>query len=98
MLSNSEYINRPLSHTFWRHYKSSGGDDHTYEVLGIVYHSETQEEMVLYKMLYDAGEESWKEAHQKWTLFVRPLSLWYNIIEWNGKKVQRFTQITDYVS
>lgn len=93
MLINSEFPNKPASHTFWRHYKSSGWEDYTYEVLGIVYHTETQEEMVLYKMLYDADREPGKEAHQKGTHFVRPLSMWYNIIEWNGKKVQRFTQI-----
>lgn len=49
--------------------------------------------MVLYKMLYDAHAEPGREAHKKGTLFVRPLSMWYNIVEWNGKKVQRFTQI-----
>ncbi len=83
----------PWEHTFWRHYKSSGWEDYTYQVIDRAYHSETQEEMVIYKMLYDSFPEDGKIAHRKWSLFVRPLSLWYNIVEWNGKKVQRFTQI-----
>lgn len=84
---------KPLQNTLWRHYKSSGWEDYTYEVLGIVFHSETQEEMVLYKMLYNSHIEPGRVAHKKWTLFVRPLSMWYDIIDWNGKMIQRFTEI-----
>jgi len=83
-----------LPHSHWRHYKSSGWEDYTYEVLGIVFHSETQEEMVLYKMLYDAHMKNGRTPHKEWTLFVRPLSMWFDVVEWNGKMVQRFTEIT----
>lgn len=83
----------PLPHSHWRHYKSSGGEDYTYEVLGITIHSETQEEMVLYKMLYDAHEEPGRLPYKKWTLFVRPLSMWFDTVEWNGQKIQRFTEM-----
>lgn len=83
----------PLPHSHWRHYKSTGWTDHTYEVIGIAKHSETEEEMVLYKMLYDAHEEPGSFPHKKWALFVRPLSMWFDIIEWRGEKVQRFTEM-----
>ena len=85
--------NNPLPHSRWRHYKSSWWDDYTYEVLGIAVHSETQEEMVLYKTLYDADGSDGRVPFPKGTLVVRPLALWYNIVEYEGKKVQRFTPI-----
>ena len=85
-------MNKPLPHSHWRHYKSTGWADYTYEVLGIVFHSETQEEMVMYKMLYDSAEP-WRVAHPRWTLFVRPFSLWHDIVEYNWEQIQRFTEI-----
>ncbi len=72
----------PLPHSHWRHYKSSGGEDYTYEVVDIAEHSETGEAMVVYRALY--GE---------WHLYTRPLSMWFDIIEWQGQRVQRFTEI-----
>ena len=63
----------------YRHYK--GGE---YEVLGIVIDSETQEEMVLYKMLYESPDYTYG------TLWVRPAKMWNEIVEWNGEKVVRF--------
>jgi hypothetical protein len=85
--------NKPLPHSHWRHYKSIGWEDYTYEVFGIVFHSETQEEMVMYKMLYDSVEEPGKVAHPRWTIFVRPLAMWYDIVDYNWEQIQRFTQI-----
>ena len=53
-----------------------------YELIDIVTHSETGEKMVLYKPLYnDSG------------MWVRPVSMWNEIVEHNGKKVTRFTYI-----
>lgn len=63
----------------YRHYK--GGE---YEVLGVVIHSETQEEMVLYKMLYETAD------HPYGTLWVRPISMWNEMVEWEGKELIRF--------
>lgn len=58
----------------YRHYKGN-----LYELLDIVNHSETLEKMVLYRALYGKGE-----------LWVRPISMWDEIVEVDGKKVKRF--------
>ena len=63
----------------YRHFK--GGE---YEVLGIAYHSETQEEMVVYRALYGEGK-TW----------VRPAAMWNERIERDGKTFQRFTYIEE---
>lgn len=53
-----------------------------YEVIGLARHSETQEEMVVYRALYgDFG------------LWVRPVSMWNETVERDGKTFRRFTYI-----
>ena len=59
----------------WRHFK--GGE---YEVIGIAKHSETLEPMVIYRALYGEGG-----------LWTRPLSMWNETVERDGKVYQRFT-------
>lgn len=61
----------------YRHFKGN-----EYELIGIVRHSETQEEMVLYRALY--GEHG---------LWVRPLPMWSETVERDGKTFTRFTYI-----
>lgn len=61
----------------WRYFKS----DKLYKVLGVVKHTETLEDMVVYEALYD-------NAISKW--WARPLSAWTEIIEIKGQKVPRF--------
>ena len=58
----------------YRHFKGN-----EYEVIGIAKHSETLEEMVVYRALYDEGG-----------LWVRPANMWNETIERDGKKFQRF--------
>jgi len=61
----------------YRHFK---GKD--YEVLFVAKHSETEEELVVYRKLYgDMG------------VWVRPLKMFVEHIEVNGKKVPRFQYI-----
>lgn len=63
----------------YRHYKGN-----TYEVTGIAIHSETLEEMVIYKALYGDGK-TW----------VRPASMWNeDVCLPDGTIVKRFKQIT----
>ena len=63
----------------YRHYKGN-----TYEVTGIAIHSETLEEMVIYKALYGDGK-TW----------VRPASMWNEDVSLpDGTIVKRFKQIT----
>ena len=53
-----------------------------YEALGVARHSETEEELVVYRALYgDFG------------LWVRPVSMWNEAVERDGKTFRRFTYI-----
>lgn len=61
----------------YRHFK--GGE---YEVIGIARHSETREEMVVYRALYGEGG-----------LWVRPASMWEETVTRDGKTFPRFTYI-----
>ena len=61
----------------YRHFK--GGE---YEVVGVARHSETLEDMVVYKALYDNG-----------SLWVRPASMWNETVLFEGKTVKRFEPI-----
>ena len=60
----------------YRHFKGR-----EYEVLGIARHSETEEELVVYRALY--GDCLW----------VRPVSMWNETVERDGKISRRFTYI-----
>jgi hypothetical protein len=55
-----------------------------YEVLGIGLHSETQEQLVIYRALYGEGQ-----------LWIRPLNMFLEIVEVEGKKVPRFVFINN---
>ncbi|MGD9474528.1 MAG: DUF1653 domain-containing protein [Eubacteriaceae bacterium] len=61
----------------YRHFKGK-----EYEVLGTAIHSETLEQMVIYKPLYGEGK-----------IWVRPISMWDQVIEKDGQKLKRFTWI-----
>ena len=63
----------------YRHFK--GG---VYEVIGVAKHSETLEEVVVYRALYGDGG-----------LWVRPLSMWNETVVHNGETIQRFTYIEE---
>ena len=61
----------------YKHYKGK-----LYEVIGVARHSETLEELVVYKALYQAEGKN---------LWVRPLNMFLETIVVEGKSVQRFT-------
>lgn len=61
----------------YRHYKGP-----LYEVIDVAQHSETEEEMVVYRTLY--GDFS---------LWVRPLDMFNEEIEYEGRKIKRFEYI-----
>ena len=65
----------------YRHYKGN-----EYLVVDIAIHSETEEEMVVYKALYGEGK-----------LWVRPLSMWNEKVNVNGMEILRFTYTEDEV-
>ena len=62
------------------HYRHFKGKE--YEVLGVARHSETEEDLVVYRALYgDFG------------LWVRPARMWNETVERDGKTFRRFTYI-----
>lgn len=61
----------------YRHFKGN-----QYELVGIARHSETLEEMVVYRAMYGEGG-----------LWVRPLEMWTETVERDGKTFQRFELI-----
>ena len=63
----------------YRHYKGN-----RYMVLDIAKHSETLEDMVVYKALYGEGG-----------VWVRPYSMWNELVEKEGKSVPRFEYIKE---
>ena len=63
----------------WRHFK--GGE---YEVICVARHSETEEEMVVYRALYGDGG-----------MRVRPASMWLETVERDGKAIPRFTPVEE---
>lgn len=63
----------------YRHYKGK-----EYEVTGMATHSETLEEMVIYRALYAS------ETSEYGSLWVRPASMFRENVIVNGKEVPRF--------
>lgn len=63
----------------YRHFKGN-----EYEVIAVCRHSETLEDMVVYRALY--GEHG---------LWVRPLSMWEETVTREGKTFKRFEKITE---
>ena len=61
----------------YRHFKGN-----EYEVLYIAKHSETLEEMVVYRALYGDGG-----------VWVRPAAMWNEAVTRDGETVRRFTYI-----
>ena len=61
----------------YRHFKGN-----EYEVIGTARHSETLEELVVYRALYDNGG-----------LWVRPAAMWNETVERDGKTYRRFTYL-----
>lgn len=63
----------------WKHFK--GGE---YDVIAIAKHSETEEEMVVYRARYGDGD-----------VWVRPASMWNETVTRDGKTFPRFTYIEE---
>lgn len=63
----------------YRHYKGN-----FYEVMGVARHSETEEELVVYRCLY--GDFS---------LWARPLAMFTETVEVDGRQVPRFEFLGD---
>lgn len=69
----------------YQHYRNK----QFYEVIGFAIHSETLEEMVVYKALYES------EDFGKDKMWVRPKNMFFEEVEHEGKWVPRFTSIKE---
>lgn len=67
-------MNPTLQLGIYEHYKGN-----RYEVIGVGKHTETLEEMVVYKALYGEGQ-----------MWVRPLAMFTETIEKDGQRIPRF--------
>jgi len=76
-----EHIKKPedVQKGIYQHYKNGK----QYEMLDVVLHSETLEEMVVYRALYD----------EKIT-WVRPRAMFFEEVEKDGVRVPRFVKIS----
>ncbi|UZE97798.1 DUF1653 domain-containing protein [Alkalimarinus alittae] len=63
----------------YRHYKGN-----LYQVYGTATHSETLETLVVYRPLYGEGK-----------LWVRPMSMFAELVNVNGEDVPRFAQVNE---
>ena len=61
----------------YRHYKGN-----LYEVLGVARHSETEEQLVVYRALYGEGG-----------LWVRPVAMFQELVSVEGTLVPRFAPV-----
>ena len=68
----------------YKHYK--GG---TVEVIGVAHHSETLEEFVLYRALYECRDFG------QGSIWVRPVKMFFEDVLVDGKKVPRFRLISN---
>jgi len=71
-----EIVGMKIKSGKYTHYKGN-----QYEVIETALHSETLEELVVYRALY--GERR---------LWVRPATMWSELVEHNGQMVIRFTK------
>jgi len=66
----------------YKHFKGK-----LYKVLGLVKHSETLEDLVLYECLYE---------NKKSKIWVRPLTNFQEYVLINGQKVKRFEYLHEH--
>lgn len=68
----------------YQHYKGN-----FYEVIGVAHHSETLEELVVYRALYN------HKIYGNNSLWVRPKAMFLETLNVNGKEILRFAPIND---
>lgn len=78
---------------FYRHYKhdpAKSWNNYHYEVVGIGWHTESEEHLVLYRPLY--GDRSYLEGAD---VAARPLPMFVGDVEKDGKTFPRFIRVTE---
>ena len=79
---STDTSNYPTIGSIWQHYKGN-----QYKIIEIARHSETLELLVIYQALYNS------EQFGNNAIWARPLSMWQEIVEYNGKKLSRFVKV-----
>lgn len=74
-----EHSSQEITPGIYQHFKGN-----QYQVVDIARHSESLDEHVVYKALYG-----------KFGLWVRPLPMFAETIERDGKRIERFRRISD---
>lgn len=69
----------------YQHYKT----EKIYEVIGIARHSETYEEMIIYKALYHC------EKFGNNQIWVRPIDMFFEKVNYKGNVIPRFSYLGD---
>lgn len=72
---------KSITRGIYQHYKGK-----YYEVIGTAHHSETLEELVVYKALY-------KTRYGLNSLWVRPTRMFVEQVDVHGKKILRFKRV-----
>lgn len=70
-------MEKPQAGEIYLHYKTGN----KYKVLALAKHSESLEDLVVYEALYDNPMAK---------IWARPLAMWGEEVEFNGKKLPRF--------
>ncbi len=70
----------------YKHYKGN-----FYHVIGVAFHTETEEKMVIYKALYECPDL--EEEYGVNPYFVRPYNMFLETIIIDGKEIPRFEYI-----
>ena len=68
---------------YYKHFKGN-----LYQVIAVGKHSESGEEMVVYKGLYDS-------PHGYGAIWIRPVAMFLETIERDGKTMRRFAPISE---
>ncbi len=79
----------PGFYTHYKHDPSGKPHNYTYEVVGIARNTEDKSLMVLYRPLY---ESEWMPPAK---YQARPLEMFFEEVEVDGRRLPRFTRITD---
>lgn len=75
--------NDDIRHGIYQHYKTQK----LYELIGVARHSETDEEMIVYKALYNCEQFGLDR------LWVRPKKMFFELLLVDGSTVPRFKWI-----
>lgn len=78
------------------HYKHNTNDllSHAYQIISIAKHTETSEELVIYRALYDTKEVLFI-SQEKLEYFARPISMFIENVEVDKAMKPRFEKIRD---